>query len=427
MRVMVLFFVAVIWSGAAWPTQGQASPDAPPVRVRATGQAPADLANAKQAAIEDALRRAVEVGGGLELASESEASDFRLIRDVILTRATGYIRRYEVLDENPNQDGLYTVRVEAEVSGGDIDADALAFKAMLRRKGDPKLVVVGSVDGRPFDGTLTAEIQGVLEQRGLFMVDPGMLAVVQRRQAELAARVDDDPAAAARILEEVGAHYLVVLDLETALQTAGQYGLTTHAADATGVVKVLAADTAQVIASTVTDAQAVASTERAATREAERAALLEGTDFGVQRIAAHWLDDLAPQGGQQIELIITGIDFPRLDQLVRGLGTVDGVMDVTVDSMNAASRSQLRVRTHHPASAIAAEALRLDPGLYLNEATLYQLFMTAGPADGTANGASLASPALWIAAGTLGVVVIVVGLLLVARRGGKPQPAPPGG
>ena len=139
--------LTIIFLLATAPLSAQPEQSAPRVRVKATGQAPADLPNAREAAIEDALRRCVEAGGGVKLASVSESEESVLIRDVIYAKTAGFIEKYEVLEENRNQDSLFTVRVSAIVTRGNINTNVEAFKALLKRKGRPRVLIVGSADG----------------------------------------------------------------------------------------------------------------------------------------------------------------------------------------------------------------------------------------------------------------------------------------
>ena len=102
------------------------------VKVRATGQAPTTLPNAREAAVEEALRRCVEAAG-VHVASFSESRDFQMIQDVIYTKIAGLVEGYDVLEENPNQDDLFTVRVEATVNRTtDINERIEAWKVPYR-------------------------------------------------------------------------------------------------------------------------------------------------------------------------------------------------------------------------------------------------------------------------------------------------------
>ncbi len=64
--------------------------------VRATGHADAWLGNAREAAIEDALRQAVEIGGGVNIAGITKVSDYRIVEDVIYAKTAGLVEKYEV-------------------------------------------------------------------------------------------------------------------------------------------------------------------------------------------------------------------------------------------------------------------------------------------------------------------------------------------
>lgn len=408
MVVFFLFGVCVAVSFAQGPQRSEQA------RVRATGQAPADLPNARQAAVEDALRRAVEAGMGVEIASETESRDFQLVKDVILAKTAGYVQQYEVLEENADQAGLYTVRVEAIVSRGDIDADAMAFKALLQRKGHPRLMVVGSVDKEPFDARLTAEVQDQLETRGLTVIDMAMLNENQRRAAERMARLDEAPAQAAMIMEEVGADYFVVVDVEgNVYPPRDRYGVVSHPAEATATVKVLRVDTARLLASKVVTDTVADPVQRRAVRKVTSRVTQSGAEQAIARIAENWLDDVDQRGGQQIELIFYQFDFDRLNRIVTGLRETGGVKNVSVDSTNAAGRSRIRVITNNSAADVGSVIRKLDQSAEIEEASKYQLNIRSSPRSKSGFDTSELTP--WIAGG-IGAVVLLTSLIFVTMK-----------
>src|SRR2546430_2684183 len=58
-----------------------------------------DRPAARQKAIDDALRRAVEMAAGTRVSATTETKDFQLKMDQVLTHAQGFVRRYEIVSE----------------------------------------------------------------------------------------------------------------------------------------------------------------------------------------------------------------------------------------------------------------------------------------------------------------------------------------
>lgn len=384
------------------------------VKVRATGQAPAGLPNAREAAIEDGLRMAVEAGMGVEVASWSETREYRLVRDVIITKTAGYVKHYDLLQENPNQDGLYTVRVEATITRGQIDADAEAMKALIGRKGHPRMMVVGSVDKQAFDRRLTAEIQDTLDQRNLTVIDLEMLNENQRREAERAARLELDPAKAALISREVGADYFVLVSVEgTKYPPQGAYGVSLHRVDATGIVKVIRTDTARVLASKVVNGTQRSQTIEAAMRQVTTSVLQKALREAIGRVGQHWLDDVDIRGGQQVELVLHRCTFEQVGGLVDALRRTRGVDQVMIDSTDTQGRSHMRVITNSGAADLAYVAQRHMPGLRVVSSTKYRVELESG---GSSAGVSLPHWLVPAAIGGGGAAIVAVVLVMLFRK-----------
>lgn len=366
----LLLLLSIAFLGGPAPSASAQDGPPPRVRVKATGQAPASLLHARQAAVEDALRRCVEAGGGVQLASATESHDFAIVSDVIYTRTAGYVQTYEVLQANPDQEGLYTVRVSAVVTTGDLNADLAAFKAVLKRKGKPSILLVGSASGQPLDELLTARLQGQLEQKGLRVIDQAVLTQKQREDAERAANLDGDPQAAALIAQELGADILAIVQVtQDALPVQTTYGQTAHRVDAVGVVKLIRADTAEVLGSVVEEQRVTADTLRNVQREADAAVTRPAMTQAIRRIATHWLDEVDQRGGQEILIVMHKLSFRRVGDLVQKLRRVEGVTSVVIDRTDARSTGQLRVTTHASAGDVAAVLVQLDRKLEVTDST----------------------------------------------------------
>ena len=87
-------------------------------KVRATGQAVIyqnDLAAARDKALDDARRKAVEQAVGAMISSATVTENFELLEDKIFSQSAGYVRSYVVVDESRDGDGIYSVTIDCEV------------------------------------------------------------------------------------------------------------------------------------------------------------------------------------------------------------------------------------------------------------------------------------------------------------------------
>ncbi|MBL4700251.1 MAG: hypothetical protein JKX85_03250 [Phycisphaeraceae bacterium] len=363
-RLTMVCICALIFSGSTFAAQTQQ------VKVRATGQAPANLPNAREAAIEDALRRCVEAGGGVELASASLTLDLALVEDAIYTKTAGYIQQYDVLQEKANDVGLYTVRVEAIVTRGNINADLMAFKALLKRKGHPRLMVVADVTGQPFEQRLTAMVQDMLEGKSITVIDTARLNTNQKRDAARAANGDQDLQKAAIIAQQAGADYLVTLHVEGEQHPVEIiHGIKMYAADAVGIVNVIATDTARVLASKVVERRFRSDSASKASRKGTAAAVRQAMREAMTRVAIHWLDDVDQREGQQIVIVTHQFSFERINDLVKKLRQVGGVKNVIIDRTDSQGTGQIRIATNSTTVDVASVLVKLDSKLAIISST----------------------------------------------------------
>ncbi len=100
-----------------------------------------DKASARDKAIDDALRKAVESAVGTIISSETITENYQLISDRIYSKAEGYVRKYKITDERED-DGVMIVEVRAEVATGAVSKDLEGLKTLLRRKKMPRVLVL---------------------------------------------------------------------------------------------------------------------------------------------------------------------------------------------------------------------------------------------------------------------------------------------
>jgi hypothetical protein len=163
--------------------------------------APGALDIARDAALSDALRRAVEQGVGTFVNSETRVENFQLLSDRIYSKSRGYVSSYRVVTEGP-ESGLYRVVVRAKVRLGDIENDLAAIGILLREQGRPRLMVVvrelpaggnwGSYDPAMSQTMLETMLIDAFQARGFPVVDAATVARnIEKEQLRLILAGDD--------------------------------------------------------------------------------------------------------------------------------------------------------------------------------------------------------------------------------------------
>ena len=155
--------------------------------VESEGRAAGDQSTAREQALADALREAVRVGVGVDVASSSKVTDFALDYDRILSAAFGHVKTYSIVSSGLGKDGIYKVKVKADVQPGTPGAkDTLALRQIVLLKGSPRvsIKVEDQIDGAAGP---TSYAQGIMEQTGrelqLNLVDIGTARAQESKMA----------------------------------------------------------------------------------------------------------------------------------------------------------------------------------------------------------------------------------------------------
>ena len=131
--------------GSAQQAPAQGQPVSGDVQVQvAQGQAAVlngDKPAAREKAIEDALRHAVEMAVGTKVTSTSEVQDFQSKMDQVLTHSTGFVKKYDIVKEGMDGD-VVQVTVSAQISNAELDKDLQAMGLLMARKGMPRTMVL---------------------------------------------------------------------------------------------------------------------------------------------------------------------------------------------------------------------------------------------------------------------------------------------
>lgn len=139
---------------------------------------------ARDQALRDALRKAVEQGVGIFINSETRVHNFQLLSDRIYSQASGYVSSYRVISET-REEGLYRVVVRSLVRLDQLEDDLRAIGILVQEQGRPRLLVVIKPIGA---ATMEREmvetrIVAALQAKGFPVVDePTMRQILSQEQ-----------------------------------------------------------------------------------------------------------------------------------------------------------------------------------------------------------------------------------------------------
>ena len=155
------------------------------VEVTVTGEA-----LSQDAALRDALRRALEQGGGSEISSHSQVENFQLIRDTIYARSEGIVSDYKILEKGEGAGGTVFVKISAKVNKSAIATTWGEVQNVLEQVGRPGIAIniLERIDGIVQDSSI---LESQLENR---LLKAGF-NVYSRQQLETLAKKEGDDAA----------------------------------------------------------------------------------------------------------------------------------------------------------------------------------------------------------------------------------------
>ena len=96
---------------------------------------------ARESALRNALRSAVEQVVGVMIQSESVVDNFALVKDKLATQSAGFIRRYSIIDEKCTGE-LCSVQVKALVSRSKLEKGLESLGLTLKKMGKPRMVLL---------------------------------------------------------------------------------------------------------------------------------------------------------------------------------------------------------------------------------------------------------------------------------------------
>jgi hypothetical protein len=290
--------------------------------VEVTGVADAsdgNVAAARQRALADGLRNAVQAALGTLVESRFDAEQRETLRDGksdlyssiadrVRTRSEGYVSGHTVLSER--QDGaLYSMRLRVRVRDRALAAELAELEALMQSQGRPKAMVLVTESFEAASGevswldrpSLSHHVEGALMKRGFPMVT-----------GDSALRPDDlrsafgDAALAARLAGGVGAEIAIVGTAEVRQVAADAFGTGMLIVTAAVRLRAVEVSSGAVLSSRETVARATGATPDSARQKAVQAGAGKAVDALLGQVVASWRRDAREGKSYLVEL--GGID-----------------------------------------------------------------------------------------------------------------------
>ena len=319
-----------------------------------------DLAIAKDNALNDALRKAVEQAVGTLVQAQTLVDKYQLISDEIYTKSQGYIKKYAIISERPDiNQGILRINIQADVSIGDIRNDLNAIGLLIERKGKPRMmVIIDEKIGSAESGYSTnlSESETVIIQKftekGFNFVDEATVKKNIKRNMALQAIAGDDSAAASIGLEH-GAEVVIIGSAVAKLAGKGIAGTEMKSIHASITVRAIRADTGEIISSASEKGATAHLDETAGGALAIRKAGEKLASSLIDQIIAKWSGEV---GGQTtVQLTVSGIDFVSLNKFKTIIQSqVRGVLKLNQRSFTAGV-AVIDVETKTNAQSMAEE------------------------------------------------------------------------
>ena len=308
--------------------------------VKAEGMAPiieGNLANARDKAIQDALRMAVEQAIGAMVSSETLVANAEVVSDKIASKTAGYVQSYDVLKAGKLDETTYTVTVNAVAKIGDLERDLGALNLLIEQVNTPRITVLFRERNMVDTWADLSVNLGIAEtvMMSAFMKKSDRFNFIDRSTAQanldrskaLAAMEGDDGAAAAIGLL-YGADVIVVGESYATTVEVDVFGSKMVSAQATATGRMIWCDSGKILGIDLGKGKVAPVVEKVA---GGRDAIQKATESLTEKLIPRIIEDWRKRAMQGTAVVVTlkGARFGDLkvfEELVRS--SVTGVTDV---------------------------------------------------------------------------------------------------
>lgn len=301
--------------------------------VKATGSGAIvqnDIDAARKAALADAKKNAIEQVG-IQILSQTTVENFALVKDRIIMKVDAYLRNYTVTQERREANAVI-VSIYAGVSKGSLIDDAtLLYHDMDKPR---VMIIISESRGNAIvpDRHIENLVSDFFLAKGFALVDQDT-AKANLHQDELRKIAEGDVKRATKIGMQAGAE-MVIVGMITAGEVESVRGIL-YASKASLSLKALRTDNAALYAATSLSESAVDGIADAAQRKAAEEVGKRAAKDMFWKIVKKWNDEKTM--GSDIEVLLTGVNFSLLKQVVQSFKKVTGVKEITQRSFDSSA------------------------------------------------------------------------------------------
>ncbi len=331
---------------------------------------------ARDNAIEDGLRKAVEQATGSLVENQTLVDNYQLLSDKIYSRSRGYVQSYEVIDEKVDQ-GLYRVTIQASVANGDLINDLLALNLLMRQARKPRIMVLfedTEAEGVRIGKMAEDSISKALLTRGFELVDAEFVRH-NLDHTKMMGLLTGDERMAAVVGSKYGAEMLLLGSAQAVTSRVAVGDITINSNQVVISVRLLRADTGEIEAS---------ETRRAVKPHVNSLTGIQmATDEASETLVSDLVERIVKIFREQIynvasvKLIILGLqDYGQLQEVIRLISNnVRGVQEVYQRNY-AMGKAELEVELSGNTESLAGDLTARPFGIYrfvIRESTHNQL------------------------------------------------------
>ena len=267
---------------------------------------------AREKAIDDALRRAVEQAVGTLISSDTMTNNFQVVHDKILAQTSGYVKSYQIVkEEQVGQE--FRVTVMADVGRENLQRSLEALGLLHELKEKPKVMVIIEEKVGGLFGTTAWENVGQAESTimerlvaaGFSVVDPGLVRANISRDEALRF-LEGDAKAAASARTKYGAQVLITGRAFSKNAGGKLLGTQMQSVQATVQARVSRADDGRVISSRSEQGTRAHIDEMQGGALAIKEASEKLSDTVINDILSSWKKEVYGRS-QEITLMISGL------------------------------------------------------------------------------------------------------------------------
>ncbi|MDI6777100.1 MAG: flagellar assembly protein T N-terminal domain-containing protein [Syntrophales bacterium] len=199
---------------------------------------------ARDKAIDNAQRNAVEKAVGVMVTSSTEVENFQLKLDRILSESRGFINTYRIISEKREGD-TYQVTIEANVGMGKLKERIEAINIIMTRKSKPRLMIIFSGQAQK-DAIAEAAMTRYFIAKGFKLVDAKI--VRKNREYEHLQTLTEDQKMLAKVGHYYGAEVVIIGSVDATCNSFTVENIEVYSNKVTVSIKLINADTGEIIA-----------------------------------------------------------------------------------------------------------------------------------------------------------------------------------